>query len=252
MDKFGRWSKNITFAYLILIFISLLAYGCFVKGGSWGSFSDVVIAIFTILISYSTTLLLIAAYLTASSWIHEKRYDFSWELIKKLSELYFLMHSKKSTRNKIEALKGLESTRRQDKANVIPEVQGLLSNLGLNIDWSSDQFTDAELIIYKKQLSAYRNQLINKSRAIYQKQESLKFEVLAAANILNNELVDGGIDIMKEVTKLINLQENYHKFGSELFSNVSKALGLKEHRIVLIGEPASEYPPLKNESADGK
>ena len=229
-----------------------MVYGCSVKGGAWGSFSDVVIAIFTILISYSTTLLLIAAYLTASSWIHEKRYDFSWELIKKLSELYFLMHSKKSTQNKIEVLKGLESTRLQDKANVIPEVRGLLSNLGLDIDWRNDQFSDAELTIYKKQLSAYRNQLINKSRTIYQKQENLKFEVLAAANILNNELVDGGIDIMQEVSNLINLQEDYHQFGSKLFSNVSKALGLKEHKIVHIGEPASEYPPVRNASNDGK
>ena len=250
MDKFVKWFWWVTGSYLVLFVSLLLLYGLCVQGGVWGSFSDVLIAAFTILISYSTTLLLAAAYLTASSWIHEKKYDFAWDFMKKLSELYFLMHSKRSTLNKIIALREVENTELKDKDRVIEEVRDLIIGLGVNIDWESDEFSQQELQMYKTILIAYRSDMQNKSREMHNRESNLKFEVLTAANVLNNELTEGGNDIMTEVRNLIGLQSGFHEFGSNLFANVSKAIGLKEHKLILIGEPPVQYPPLKDISND--
>jgi len=246
MGKFKNWFIWLTAGYLALIILLFLFYGFQVKDGNWGSFSDVIIAVFTILISYSTTLLLVAAYLTASNWLHEKRHDFAWDFMKKLSELYFLMHSKRSTSNKIDVLKDIEGTQLKDKIRVISEVRGLISYLGAKIDWSTDEFSEQELLSYKHIIIAYRKDLQDKFRETHNREAHLKFEVLTAANVLNNELTEGGVDIMKEVRNLTSLKSGFHKFGSNLFINVSKAIGLKEHKIILIGEPPIEYPPLKD------
>jgi hypothetical protein len=90
MERFGRFFKWITFIYLMLVLVIILAYGFFVKGGSWGSLSDVVIAVFTVLIAYTTNMLLVAAWLTSNSWLDEKKFSSSLSLLKDISGYYHI------------------------------------------------------------------------------------------------------------------------------------------------------------------
>ena len=85
MDKFVKWFWWVTGSYLILFVSLLLLYGFFVPNGVWGSFSDVVIALFTLLISYSTTLLVVAA----SSWREQQKYQMGSEFLSKFLTFYF-------------------------------------------------------------------------------------------------------------------------------------------------------------------
>ncbi len=90
MEEFGTWFKRTTLAYVALIFVLVLSYGYLVKGGSWGSLSDVVIAVFTILIAYTTNLILIAAWLASNDWNKEKKYELGLSLLSNLVSFYAL------------------------------------------------------------------------------------------------------------------------------------------------------------------
>ncbi|TMO73149.1 hypothetical protein CWC17_11670 [Pseudoalteromonas sp. S3785] len=85
MGKFRKYFIWITAGYLLLIISLFLLYGFYVKDGSWGSFSDVVIAFFTLLISYSTTLLVVAA----NSWREQQKYQMGSEFLSKFVSFYF-------------------------------------------------------------------------------------------------------------------------------------------------------------------
>lgn len=75
----------ITIAYVALFAAIVLLYGYKVSGGVMGSLSDVVIAFFTLLISYSTTLLVVAA----NSWREQQEYQAGSEFLSKFIAFYF-------------------------------------------------------------------------------------------------------------------------------------------------------------------
>ena len=242
--------------YIIAVCITTLIYfvvalGCIywsdknIIDGNWGSVSDLVIAVFTWLISLATTLLLVVALVTGDSWLHQKKYDQANELIAHLSELYFLSHLKLSCRKKVNALKSIESIKTGDKQFITQEVRDLLSRLGIDpISWDEMFFNDKELVDFKNFFISYRDHKKEKMLKAIKDIEVVKFKVLISANILSKDLIKENIDIMGEVNSLIELEENFHEFGSSLFDRVLKALKLTgEYQLIHIQDPPEE-PPL--------
>ncbi|MCP4049989.1 MAG: hypothetical protein GY730_04715 [bacterium] len=90
MESFKAWFIRVTISYLVLFLALFMFYVFCVKGGSWGSFSDVVIAVFTILIAYTTNLILIAAWLASNDWNKEKKYELGLSLLSNLVSFYAL------------------------------------------------------------------------------------------------------------------------------------------------------------------
>ncbi|MGP4988109.1 hypothetical protein [Pseudoalteromonas nigrifaciens] len=87
MEKLGFWVKCVSCVYALILFLLLFLYDAFVPTGSWGSFSDVVIAAFTFLISLATSLLFIAAWFAGKSWKDERLFDQASEVIGKFVHL---------------------------------------------------------------------------------------------------------------------------------------------------------------------
>ena len=96
MEKFRKCFKLITYTYVIVVLLLIFAYGFFVKGGSWGSLSDVVIAVFTVLIAYTTNMLLVVGWLTSNSWMDQSKHHSAKELHHSLTKLYFMAHEIKT------------------------------------------------------------------------------------------------------------------------------------------------------------
>lgn len=75
--KHMKWIAGLTaFVYiLITIWVCTYVYNSNVVNGNWGSVSDILIAIFTGLISWATILLLVAAWFASKEWLREKQYE---------------------------------------------------------------------------------------------------------------------------------------------------------------------------------
>lgn len=102
LKNFCFWRKDILTShknYFIVAVITGLyllttAYVCTsiydseVTNGNWGSVSDILIAIFTGLISWATTLLLVIAAINLNEWKSAKEFDNKLQLISKISLFY--------------------------------------------------------------------------------------------------------------------------------------------------------------------
>lgn len=78
-----KWhALGITVIHLaIALCVCTFVYNHHVIDGNWGSTSDILVAIFTGIISWATTLLFVVAFKTANSWKNQKKYDLASELL---------------------------------------------------------------------------------------------------------------------------------------------------------------------------
>ena len=75
---------------LILLLLVFISYILWVPNGKWGTLSDVIIATFTFIIAYTTTLLLVAAYIAGNSWFDQFKYQKENEFIETLVSIFIL------------------------------------------------------------------------------------------------------------------------------------------------------------------
>ena len=92
MKRFKVIASIVTIFYLLVLYVCYWWSDHNVATANWGSTSDIVIAVFTFMISYSTTLLLVAA----NSWREQQKYKEGSEFLSKFIAFYFqLMECRK-------------------------------------------------------------------------------------------------------------------------------------------------------------
>lgn len=171
----------------MLLFLALFLFYVFcVKGGSWGSFSDVVIAVFTILIAYTTNLLLIAAWLTSKDWNKEKKYELGLSLLSNLVSFYALCWELRVLRVRSfhEYKWILMEDKEQESCSILQDDDAIyecIKNVQIAVKESKE-----ELMIIKRKIKELE------SRA-----EKLHGNCLLEASIYGNDIVEKWMNLLK-------------------------------------------------------
>lgn len=234
MEKFGRCFKWITFTYVILVLALIFAYGFFVKGGSWGSLSDIVIAVFTVLIAYTTNMLLIAAWLTSNSWLDQSKHSSAQKLLLSLSEYYFTIHEIKTMYIEKRFLESFTKITPNNYHNL--SSQALKYFEGTPKDVTQAQLTpflDFLLPTFTEEAEKFKPKI----HAIKEKLNQLKFEVMTKASPFAIEIEQLDFDLITEINFMLTVDEGMHKNASQLFDKLSAATGYDGFKLIYIADP---------------
>ena len=237
MDKFVKWFTWITFAYVLLVLALIFAYGFLVKGGSWGSFSDVTIAVFTVLIAYTTSLLLIAAWVTGNSWLEQSKHHSAKELLQTLSAFYFTIHEVHTMQIKLQSLQNLHKVTPVNFSNLSD--YGKKYFVGTPEDANSEQLEDFLNFmkpIYEEEIQKY----IPKINAVQNRLNELKFEVMVKSTPFSIELRNKNIEMITEVNGLLIIEEKFHLLASSLFEKLRRATNYESFELIYIADPIKE------------
>ena len=237
MDKFSRWFKAISAAYLALFFVLFLIYGFGVKGGSWGSFSDVVIAVFTILIAYTTNLLLIAAWLTGNSWIEQSKHHSAKELLQTLSEFYFTIHEVHTMEFKLQSIQSLNKVTSDNFCNLSDA--GKRYYEGTPDDATKEQIED--FLSYMKPIyDEEKQKYYQKINTVKDRLNELKFAVMVKSTPFSVELKKENIEMINEINCLLSMEENFHTLTSSLFEKLRRVTSYDSFELIYISDPIKE------------
>lgn len=164
--------KNIFIAAVITgLYLLTTAYVCTsiydseVTNGNWGSVSDILIAIFTGLISWATTLLLVIAAINLKEWKMVKEYDENIDLMNKLAEFYLFCFELRTSI--VEAINLRDTILNSSKKLKGPELDlsiiittSIRSRIEVNnkkLSLHESRVTDAEEEIYRRMINVNDN-----------------------------------------------------------------------------------------------
>ncbi|WP_075593168.1 hypothetical protein [Pseudoalteromonas sp. PAB 2.2] len=237
MEEFGTWFKRTTLAYVALIFVLVLSYGYLVKGGSWGSFSDLIIAVFTVLIAYTTNLLLIAAWLTGNSWVEQSKHHSAKELLQTLSEFYFTIHEVHTMEFKLQSIKSLHKVTVDNFCNLSDAGKRYFE--GTPDDASKEQiedFLNYMKPIYDEEIQKY----YQKISMVKDRLNELKFAVMVKSTPFSVELKKENIEMINEINGLLSMKENFHTPTSSLFEKLRSVTNYDSFELIYISDPIKE------------
>ncbi|MGX1111587.1 hypothetical protein ACSSVW_000966 [Pseudoalteromonas sp. MBR-15] len=247
MERFRAWFIRVTISYLVLFLALFLFYGFCVKSGSWGSFSDVTIAIFTILIAYTTNLLLIAAWLTADNWVRQNEHNNAENLLSSLNRLYFCLHEYRTLQ--VTAAYQLEIAKNNEPDVSKYSVEGIdaFSRFGIN----------EEYIFYDDQLNFMRTAVAepikvtnDKLTQLQGRLEHLKFELMSAAGLFANSLIDNNINLIWEINRLLMAERQLHETAEAIYYKLKSVTKYDGFLLMKVGDPIT-YSIYK-EGVNGK
>jgi len=224
--------KNIFIAAVITgLYLLITAYVCTsiydseVTNGNWGSVSDILIAIFTGLISWATTLLLVIAAINLNEWKKIKEYDENIDLMNKLAEFYLLCFElRKSIVETISLQDSILTPRNNLQGPVFDLSQIITANIRSRIEDQNKKLslhesrvTDAEDEIYRRMINVNENTHSSISDFLKLCKET-KSNFYAT---INSKFIDLASKYSIENRSLPKLNENelfkkYHKYNEIL------------------------------------
>ncbi|MBH0034607.1 hypothetical protein I6F43_07920 [Pseudoalteromonas sp. NZS71_1] len=234
MNKFRKWFVGLTAGYLALIILLFLLYGFQVKDGSWGSFSDVVIAVYTVLIAYTTNMLLVVGWLTSNSWLHQSNHHSAKELHQALSKLYFMVHESKTNELNLKFLKSFETLTATNYHQLSSEAKRIFQDVptGLTHDQLSDYLSYVKPI-YKETSEKMHRQLILNQEEL----RRFKFEVMTSSSPFAQGIEQLNIDLIGEVRAIISMKNNFHDTAKPLFDSLKVVTGYDGFKLIHIADP---------------
>ncbi|MDN3390873.1 hypothetical protein [Pseudoalteromonas sp. APC 3691] len=234
MGKFKNWFIWLTAGYLTLIILLFLFYAFQVKDGSWGSFSDVVIAVYTVLIAYTTNMLLVVGWLTSNSWIDQSKHHSAKELHQSLSKLYFMAHEIKSKSIDLNFVKSFDMLTAANYHKLSSDGEIIFQNAQKNL--SQDEISDYLNYvkpIYKNISEKMEKQLILDRKKI----SSFKFEVMTSSSPFAQSIEQSNIDIIGKVNEIIVMESDFHDTAKPLFESLKVATGYEGFKLIHIPDP---------------
>lgn len=234
MNKLRKWFVGLTAGYLALIILLFLLYGFQVKDGSWGSFSDVVIAVYTVLIAYTTNMLLVVGWLTSNSWLDQSKHSSAQELLLSLSEYYFTIHEIKTLY--------IEKRFLESFTKITPNNYHNLSSQALKYFEGTPEnatpvqlapFLDFIMPTFMEEAEKLKPQI----HAIKEKLNQLKFEVMTKASPFAIEIEQLDFDLITEINFMLTIDKGMHENASELFEKLRSTTGYDGFKLIYIADP---------------
>lgn len=246
-----KWFKR--GAVIITVIYFFILYGCYwwndhnVATSNWGSSSDIVTAVFTLLISWATTLLLLAAWLTAGNWLEQNKYKNAEKLLTSINELYFCLHEYKTLEMtndyQVQILKNNEPDVSKYSDNGIDA----FGRFGIS---KKDMYTPEELEFMRKVvidgIKITNEKLVN----IKDKLEHLKFKTMSAAGLFADQIIENKFELLWEINRLIMAEKDFHKTANPIYFRLKQATGYDGFNLIEITDPL-KYSIYK-EGVDGK
>lgn len=234
MEKFRKCFKLITYTYVIVVLLLIFAYGFFVKGGSWGSLSDVVIAIFTVLIAYTTNMLLVVGWLTSNSWMDQSKHDSAKELHYSLTKLYFMAHEIKTKSIDLNFVKSFDMLTAANYHKLSSKAKIIFQDTPTNL--THDQLADYLNYIkpiFKEASEKMQKQLLLDSGEI----NKFKFEVMTNSSPFTQGIEKSKIDLIGKVNEIIAMESDFHDTAKPLFDSLKVATGYDGFKLIYIPDP---------------
>lgn len=245
-----KWFKGGTVIITVIYFFIL--YGCYwwndhnVATSNWGSSSDIVTAVFTLLISWATTLLLLAAWLTAGNWLEQSKHENAEKLLTSINELYFCLHNYKT-------LKMTSDYQIQILQNNEPDV----SKYSLNgIDAfgrfgfsEKDSYTPEQLKFMREVVVDSIKRTNEKLEDIKDELEHLKFKTMSAAGLFAEQLIENKFELVWEINRLLMAEKDFHKTANPMYFRLKEVTGYDGFNLIAITDPV-KYSIYK-EGVDG-
>ena len=234
MNKLRKWFVGLTAGYLALIILLFLLYGFQVKDGSWGSFSDVVIAVYTVLIAYTTNMLLVVGWLTSNSWLDQSKHSSAQELLLSLSEYYFTIHEIKTLYIEKRFLESFTKITPNNYHNLSSQALKYFEGTPKNVTpVQLADFLDFILPTFIEEAEKLKPQI----HTIKEKLNQLKFEVMTKASPFAIEIERLDFDLITEINFMLTIDKGMHKNASKLFEKLRSATGYDGFKLIYIGDP---------------
>jgi len=229
MDNFKIWFQRLTFANFILLLLIFISYILWVPNGKWGTLSDAIIATFTFIIAYTTTLLLVAAYLAGNSWFDQFKYQKENEFIETLVSIFILNQIIREYNNRLSMYQDLIHKEEGDQKKFPSEAEGFLQSNG--IDTSVKTYSISDIINFKKYYDFM--QPINREKILESIVEinNKKYKAISLASTLkldiSSEELNDDISLLRNSEK-----EDDHSSSKKIIEKYADNLGLKDFTLV--------------------
>ena len=199
-----------------------------------GKFSDITIAIFTFLIAYTTNLLLIAAWLTADNWVKQNEHNNAEKLLSSLNRLYFCLHEYRTL--KATAAYQLEIAKNDEPDVSKYSADGLdaFSRFGIN---EEIKFNDEQLNFMRKAVAEPLKITNDKLTQLQGRLQHLKFELMSAAGLFANSLIENNINLIWEVNRLLMAERQLHETAEPIYYLLKSVTKYDSFLLMKVSDP---------------